>query len=520
MGVSPTALRMSMKIDGRQQQLDSFEASDRDLVVTLRGGKAAVTGLEVMLVCIGEGDETVWELRVKRRDVDVGGSCELPTPDNLGWPMSQRSGSATPSSAGSYGNAPFTAIYTPPCEDLNMHRACYFSTPKPILPPRAVTGTEAPYGSPARSPTQLRPQTSPTMSPTTRRHGTPGNAQLTALAERRSPATSTSARSRFASPLPSPSCDENMRPSQSTPVTPRRTRFRPPSERVGGGERNSIRSLTSNEDAEAGSTFSPAYRGLAKAYRAAYQAANCDGSKANEEAKTAVFASPESADRFPVSPASALASSSPRSTCSLATRSPEHRYALYMSRSDKSTGSSSESSLPTSICSESVESFEVPEMFHRSKDYDSIASCAESALSSTVSPALSSQGMATLLQRRLRSRAMDDSDETSPVSLHLTDLKQNSRKLEQDIWERFGSSTHEEGQQEQRHAFDAAGVPAAAWLRLGEQRGSEGSLSLKGRQGWSETEPEDDDDGDGRSLLLGDTQTEEEHDRFSVLDGY
>jgi hypothetical protein len=278
--------------------------------------------------------------------------------------------------------------------------------------------------------------------------------------------------------------------------------------------------LNSNEDAGAGSTFSPAYRGLAQAYRAAYQAANSDGRKANEEAKTAVFASPESADQFPVSPASVFANSSPRSTCSLATRSPEHRYALYMSRSDKSTGSSSESSLPTSICSESVESLEIPGMFQRSKNYDSNLSRAESTNSAMTSPALSSQGMATLLQRRLRNRAVDDSDETSPVSLHLTDLKPNNRKLEQDIRERFGSSIDDEDQQERRHVFEAAGIPAAAWLRLGEQRGSESSLSLKGRQGWSETEPEEEDDGDGRSFLLKDSQAEEEQDRFSVLDGY
>ena len=100
------SLKLSMITGAQMHTIANVDAS-KDFVISLRGTRSSVAGLEVSLVCVVEGEETVWEMRVK--------SSQSPQAPMSGTPR-----------------GPPRLIYTPPVQrqmlDKETNRFSYFAT--------------------------------------------------------------------------------------------------------------------------------------------------------------------------------------------------------------------------------------------------------------------------------------------------------------------------------------------------------------------------------------------------------
>lgn len=296
----------------------------------------------------------------------------------------------------------------------------------------------------------------------------------------------------------------------SCPVTPRRSRFTsnivPESKALDDGE--------STDDGElAARGFSSLYKGLADAYRTAHES-NEDQFGLEREFLMSTPAKDMIRDPCPL-PSGLVSASlpcSPTTGSSSASLSPENRYALYLPAplpASPALNSSGTSDLPTprdltgsewdgysSSIAESyarLDSFASPKTplskLQRQAGQRGHAFSSPGPFPTT--PSLhngSVQGSpaATLYQRRI-------GEGQSPgfqlnLARSLEDHALPHRPLQ------FGLP-----------AKDAYDIPHGALARLGESRGSIGSISLKGRQGWSETEAEgssaDDTDSDEAAIV-------------------
>ena len=498
-----STLRLSMLTgasETNRRVLGNIDTSD-DLTITLRGDKAAVQGLEVMLVCVAEGDETVWELRVKRSTPVKASSRHAGHPhgSNLSSPMS--SPPTHPRAT-----TPFTAIYTPPCEDLDMYRADYFSAPVPrdSLPAKQHTAVSLPSALSPFVPSQLC--------------ATPTLAQLPA-AKPIAPGASAYSESHLVRghARASTSSDQHRIHSgiqaMSCPVTPRRTRF---STTCRAGTEDSDSLFDYEGDGRGTKGFSSLYHGLAEAYRWAHQDTE-DEFELEKEAALDSSSSPVSG-AIPSGMVGSSAPSSPTTSLTSPNRSPEHRYALYLpsptvplSPSTSSSGAAGDLATPRE---------ELPE-----SDWNGYSSCiagSYAALHGFGSPKTPSALVKSQHLTKAHAFCSPGPFPTSP-SLHdaspsispATTLLQRRRGDCKAPNFRLGLPAQLFPDQsrdptprvlplqplryDEDHHYMAGDIPHDALARLGDSRGSIGSISLKGRQGWSETETEPEGSSDDDS---------------------
>lgn len=475
-------LKLSVTSNGKDTARHILAEIDtsNDMVVTLRGDKAAVKGLEVFLVCMAEGDHTVWELRVKR-NIPAGTSERYSKTSSGNAVTSPLSSPRTSVKA----TTPFTAVYTPPCEELDMYRADYFSTPVPRASLLVQSGA-----------TVVPINAAPCVTAATK----PARAE-TCL----SSVSPLQLSSKVLSTASSRRCTPSAYQALSCPTTPKRTRFSSGAHTA--GEHEDSESTDDREVSSAGKGFSSLYMNLADAYRSAHRETE-DESEWQRDVLTSTPADYRDGQRDPQmsKPASASMPCSPTAVIASRYRSPEHRYALHLPSPALSSPTASLSGAaglitPRDITLDAVTTADSYPSLHafaspktpscalRSKipRHDHIFSSpgpfpttpSLHSCSPEVSPGTS------LFQRRLgEARAMGLKLGVSSQSPHVREIL---RPLRIDDGVGYGA-------------------PEAALGRLNESRGSIGSISLKGRQGWSETEPEgasDDDAGDGEGAIIG-----------------
>ena len=482
-----SALRLSMLTGGpgsTRRSLGDIDADD-DLIITLRGDKAAVQGLEVMLVCIAEGDETVWELRVKRNATSKA--------------KAENTLSAPPSPASARPTTPFTAIYTPPCEDLDMYRADYFSAPVPRSSHMAKGSASS-----TLAPDMLHSRLSDMQA--AQRASRPIVPKATALSD---PVQPLARRSRASSHI------DRCRPPSSShaiscPVTPGRSRISTVAiESIEAEDSDSPFDVEAVDEGAQKKGFSNLYKGLAEAYRMAHQ----DTDDEFELEKEMVCATPARRGLSSnASPSGMVGLSDPTSpTVSLGSvnRSPEHRYALYLPSSSLPCSPSSQSS--TGNAGLTTPRDELPESAWNG--YSSCIAGSYAALhgfNTPMTPSLAHQGQSakpehafsspgpfpttpslhdlspsvspatTLLQRRIGNAKSPGFKLGIPTQLFPDQSTEGEQHIAPLRPLRFGGNLSQ----------TTCEIPKEALSRLGESRGSTGSISLKGRQGWSETETE------------------------------
>jgi hypothetical protein len=144
----PQSLKLSVLIDNAKGPLGSYH-SDQDITLTLRGPAVDLADVDVELVSFTEGDETVWEVQIRKKDPYTirrpGGSVVPAYSPPLVWPCIP--GATYASSSGSSTCSPITtpSLDLPAFESLGSYFPPISRTPQRVRSKNTVVGTASTY---------------------------------------------------------------------------------------------------------------------------------------------------------------------------------------------------------------------------------------------------------------------------------------------------------------------------------------------------------------------------------------